>query len=247
MDILSLLALSLAPGAAIGLYVYLKDKHEREPLSLLFISFLYGAISTLVTFVISYPVGLWILTRETEVADQFINAFFKVALIEEFSKFIFVRFILYYNKNFNEPFDGIVYAVMVGMGFAALENILYVFQYGIATGVMRMFTAVPAHATFAVLMGYFLGKAKFTHRKEIYYSIIGLLAATVFHGAYDYFWFIAQIKGVWIGSGLGAIVSLIVGIILSKRAIRLHQQSSPFIAQTGKPSAAEGLENGKDI
>lgn len=227
MDVISLLALALAPGIAIGIYIYLKDKHEREPLSLLFISFMYGVLSTAVTLFISLPLDFIFTINEASVVHQFGNAFFKVALVEEFSKFIFIRFILYNNKNFNEPFDGIVYACMVGMGFATLENIIYVFQYGAPTGFVRMFTAVPAHATFAVLMGYFLGKAKFTHRKEIYYSFVALLVATTFHGAYDYFWFIAYVPGIWVG----AILSLIVAFVLSKRAIRLHQQASPFIVQ----------------
>jgi RsiW-degrading membrane proteinase PrsW (M82 family) len=225
MDVFVLLALALAPGIAIGLYIYLKDKHEREPLGLLMISFMYGALSTLVTLAISLPLDFLVTLRQDNVADQFANAFFKVALIEEFSKFIFIRFILYRNKNFNEPFDGIVYATMVGMGFATLENLLYVFQYGIPTGLLRMFTAVPAHATFAVLMGYYLGKAKFTHRKEVYYALIALLVATAFHGAYDYFWFIAFVPGIWVG----AILSLITALVLSRKAILLHQQSSPFI------------------
>lgn len=225
MDVISLLALALAPGIAIGIYIYLKDKHEREPLSLLFISFLYGVLSTAITLFISLPLDYLVTINEQDAVEQFGNAFFKVALVEEFSKFIFIRFILYNNKNFNEPFDGIVYACMVGMGFATLENILYVFQYGAPTGFVRMFTAVPAHACFAVLMGYYLGKAKFTHRKEIYYSFIALLVASSFHGAYDYFWFIAYVPGIWVG----AIVSLIAALILSKKAIRLHQQASPFI------------------
>lgn len=227
MDVISLLALALAPGIAIGIYIYLKDKHEREPLGLLFISFMYGVLSTAVTLFISLPLNYIFTINEASVVHQFGNAFFKVALVEEFSKFIFIRFILYRNKNFNEPFDGIVYACMVGMGFATLENIIYVFQYGAPTGFVRMFTAVPAHATFAVLMGYFLGKAKFTHKKEIYYSFVALLVATTFHGAYDYFWFIAYVPGIWVG----AILSLIVAFVLSKRAIRLHQQASPFIVQ----------------
>ncbi|HEY3404073.1 MAG TPA: PrsW family glutamic-type intramembrane protease [Ohtaekwangia sp.] len=222
---MQLLLLALAPGAAIALYIYLKDKHEREPLHLLLISFLYGALSTLVTLAISWPVQMLILTKEENVVHQFVNAFFKVALIEEFSKFFFVRFILYRNKNFNEPFDGIVYAVMVSMGFATLENILYVFQYGAMTGFLRMFTAVPAHATFGVMMGYFLGKAKFTHRKGLWFSVLALVSATVFHGSYDYFWFISYVPGIW----LGAIISLIVGFVLARKAIRLHQQASPFI------------------
>jgi protease PrsW len=220
----------------------LKDKHEREPLSLLLISFLYGGLSTLVTLFVSWPVNVLILTKEDDVIEQFFNAFFKVALIEEFSKFIFVRFILYNNKNFNEPFDGIVYAVMVSMGFATVENIIYVFQYGFTTGVLRMFTAVPAHAAFAVLMGFFLGKAKFTHRKGLYFSLIALLAPTLFHGSYDYFWFISFVPGIWIG----AILSLVICFVLSRKAIRIHQQASPFmdaelssIGKKGNPDPEE--------
>jgi RsiW-degrading membrane proteinase PrsW (M82 family) len=175
---------------------------------------------------ISWPVSALILIKEDDVVHQFFNAFFKVALIEEFSKFVFVRFILFYNKNFNEPFDGIVYAIMVSMGFATLENVVYVYQYGMATGVMRMFTAVPAHATFAILMGFFLGKAKFTHRRVFLFSFLALLAAAVFHGSYDYFLFISYLPGIW----TGALVSLIIGFVLSRKAIRLHQQISPFIS-----------------
>ncbi len=232
MNLILLLALALAPGTAIGIYIYLKDKHEREPLGLLLISFLYGALSTVVTLLISWPLTASISINERSFIDQFFNAFFLVALVEESSKFLFVRFILYNNKNFNEPFDGIVYAVMVSMGFATLENILYTFQYGATTGIVRMFTAVPAHATFGVLMGYFLGKAKFSHRKELYYAFVALIVATLFHGAYDYFWFINYVPGVWVG----AIVSLVVGAVLSKKAINLHQGTSPFYSRLKDPS-----------
>lgn len=224
MNFFALLSLALAPGIAIAVFIYLKDKHEREPFRLLALSFFYGVLSTIVTLLISLPAQYLLILREDDAAHQFVNAFFKVAFIEEFSKFLFIRFILFPNKHFNEPFDGIVYAVMVGMGFATLENILYVFEYGYTTGILRMFTAVPAHATFAILMGYFLGKAKFSLTKKMYYSFIGLFVATLFHGAYDYFWFISYIPGVWVG----AIISLVVAFFLSRKAIQLHQQSSPF-------------------
>jgi RsiW-degrading membrane proteinase PrsW (M82 family) len=112
---------------------------------------------------------------------------------------------------------------MVSMGFAALENILYVFQHGVATGITRAFTAVPAHATFAILMGYFMGKAKFSKNKTEL-NLLGLLVATIFHGAYDFFLFINFIPGI----ATGAFVSLIIGIVLSKKAIKKHQQSSQF-------------------
>ncbi len=226
MNIFFLLAIALAPGAAIGLYIYWKDKHEREPLGLLVKSFFFGVISTLITLLISWPISRLVPLDPTSLTQQAVHAFLLVALIEEFSKFIFVRWVLYPNKNFNEPFDGIVYSVTVSLGFAGLENILYVMDGGVETAVLRMFTAVPAHASFGVLMGYFLGKAKFEHKKA-HYAIYALGVATLFHGAYDYFWFISYVQGIWIG----AVISLIIGIVLSRRAIHIHQQASPFISR----------------
>jgi RsiW-degrading membrane proteinase PrsW (M82 family) len=237
MTFIELFGIALAPGAAIMLYIYLKDKHEREPLVLLLISFVYGMLSTLITLVISWPLEILVVLRQNDIVHEFFSAFFKVALVEEFSKFIFVRFVLYPNKNFNEPFDGIVYAVMVSMGFATLENIVYVFQYGFEIAILRMFTAVPAHATFGVLMGYFLGKGKFTHHRRLYYSLIALLVATVFHGTYDYFLFIAEVTGVWAWIWICTIISLVIGLVLSRNAIRLHQQASPFIVSPPNESA----------
>lgn len=228
MDFLTLLALALAPGFAIGIYIYLKDQHEREPLFLLLVSFLYGGLSTVVTLLFSYPVNIFLLTKEDDVVSQFVNAFFKVALVEELSKFLFVRFILFRNANFNEPFDGIVYALMVSMGFATLENVFYVYEFGYLTGITRMFTAVPAHAVFGIMMGYYLGLAKFSDRREIVYSAMALLAPTVFHGAYDYFLFIGEIKGVYTWIWICSMIALLVGFLLARKAIRIHHDSSPF-------------------
>jgi RsiW-degrading membrane proteinase PrsW (M82 family) len=242
MGFLILMALALAPGAAIVVYIYLKDKHEREPVGLLIKSFLYGVLSIVVTLVISSVLRSFVIIDETKVFDQAINAFLLVALVEEFSKFIFVRGLLYRNKNFNEPFDGIVYALMVGMGFATLENVLYVVEGGASVAIMRMFTAVPAHATFAILMGFFLGKAKFEHKKG-HYTWYALGIAACFHGAYDYFLFISFVPGIW----LGAFVSLFIGIYLSRKAIRIHQLASPFQAVAGKTQETPlGNENQKE-
>jgi len=229
MNSLVLLALALAPGAAIGFYIYFKDKYEREPIGLVVMSFFMGVVSTIITLLLSWPVNWIVPIDERSISEQAIHAFLVVALIEEFSKFIFVRGVLYPNKNFNEPFDGIVYAVSVSLGFAGFENILYVMnsENGIATGIMRMFTAVPAHATFAVLMGYFMGIAK-CEKEKAHYAWYGLGAATLFHGAYDYFWFISYIPGLW----AGAIFSLITGVFLSRRAIKMHQQASPFMVRS---------------
>ena len=222
---MNLLLLAVAPIMAIIVYIYFKDKFEKEPVMFLFKNFTLGATaSILMTFALSALLFLIIpITDGKSLVQIFVKAFFVVGLVEEFSKYIIVRYYAQRNKEFNEPFDGIVYAVMVSMGFAALENILYVFQHGVATGITRAFTAVPAHATFAILMGYFMGKAKFSKNKTEL-NLLGLLVATIFHGAYDFFLFINFIPGI----ATGAFVSLIIGIVLSKKAIKKHQQSSQF-------------------
>ena len=222
---MNLLFLAIAPVTVVILYIYFKDKYEKEPIKILAISFFLGAtVSIILTFTIGYLASSLVPIADAKsVSQQFIKAFFTVALVEEFSKYIIVRFYAQKNKEFNEPFDGIVYAVMVSMGFAALENILYTFQYGFGVGVTRAFTAVPAHATFGVIMGYFMGKAKFSNN-SIKLNLLGLLFATLFHGSYDFFLFINFIPGIYIG----AFVSLLIGIIFSKKAISRHQNSSSF-------------------
>lgn len=223
MEILALLALACAPGAFIIGYMYLRDRFEPEPAGLLVKSFFYGILSVVVTFVVSLPLMVVIPIDVKSLSGQAVNAFILVALIEEGSKFLFVRRYLYRDKNFNEPYDGIIYSVMVGMGFATLENILYSVDEGFGVAVLRMFTAVPAHATFAILMGYFLGKEKFEKRGKLF-GVYALGSATLLHGAYDYCLFVDFVPGIW----AGAIFSLAIGIRLSLSAIRIHQAASPF-------------------
>lgn len=134
-----------------------------------------------------------------------------------------MRYYAQTKEAFNEPFDGIVYSVMVSMGFAATENIFYVLEGGYQTALVRAFTAVPAHATFGILMGYYMGKAKFSNNR-IMLNLTGLCLAILFHGAYDFFLFIDFVPGIWIG----AFVSLIIGIYLSRKAIKRLQDNSNF-------------------
>ncbi|MDO6597472.1 PrsW family glutamic-type intramembrane protease [Oceanihabitans sp. 2_MG-2023] len=222
-----LLALAIAPVFLIILYIYYNDKYDKEPKLLLFYSFLLGAIVSILVTTILYVISDYTIpiaiAGNTSVLQLFIKAFFIVALIEEFSKYIIVRYFAQPNKAFNEQFDGIVYAVMVSMGFAATENIMYVLQGGIETALLRAFTAVPAHATFAVLMGYFMGKAKFSNNRMIL-NLLGLLLAILFHGAYDFFLFLEFIPGIWIG----AFISLFIGLLLSRKAIKKHSNNSRF-------------------
>lgn len=224
---MQLIALAIAPVFLIILYIYYKDKYDKEPKRLLLLCFVYGAIISIIITTLLYVLTDYIIPIPIEgnlsVLQLFIKAFIVVALIEEFSKYIIVRYFAQPRKEFNEQFDGIVYAVMVSMGFAATENIMYVLQGGIEVALLRAFTAIPAHATFGVLMGYFMGKAKFSNTPKKL-NLLGLLFAVIFHGAYDFFLFLEFIPGIWIG----AFVSLFIGIILSRKAIKKHSKNSRF-------------------
>lgn len=224
MAIVTLLILALSPGLVIILYFYLKDIHEPEPLSQLAISFVYGILSMLIATGIIYLISINIHFDPESFTDMAFKAFLVVGLIEEGSKFLLIRGILYRNNNFNEPFDGIIYSVMVGMGFALTENVIYVINGDGGTAILRMFSAVPAHALFAVLMGFFLGEAKLEHKHTALYSFAAIALAVLAHGIYDFFLFISFVPGLWIG----AAVSLIIGYLLSHRAIKIHQDASPF-------------------
>lgn len=222
---MNLILFAIAPVFIIIFYIYIKDKYEKEPKRLLLYNFLLGAIvSILVTTILYYMFDYVLpLQDKNSIFQQFIKAFFVVGLTEEFSKYIIVRYYAQPKPAYNEPFDGIVYAVMVSMGFAATENIFYVLEGGYQTALVRAFTAIPAHATFGILMGYFMGKAKFSKNK-IVLNLVGLLLAILFHGAYDFFLFIDFVPGIWVG----AFISLFSGIVLSKKAIKNHQDRSQF-------------------
>ena len=223
-----LLALALAPAFVIMIFIYIKDKYEKEPIKLLLKNFGLGATaSIIITLILGLILKIIFPTADPlSISQQFLKAFIIVALVEEFSKYLIVRYYAQRNKEFDEPFDGIVYAVMVSMGFAALENVMYVFQFGMSNGIVRAFTAVPAHATFGIIMGYYMGKAKFaaTKKDEIKLNLTGLFAATAFHGTYDFFLFINFIPGI----SIGAFVSLIIGVVMARKAIKKHQARSQF-------------------
>ncbi|GGW70427.1 RsiW-degrading membrane proteinase PrsW (M82 family) [Winogradskyella epiphytica] len=222
---MNLLIAAIAPVLAILIYIYVQDKYEKEPKRLLISSFLFGGIiSIFIVFALYFFTGRLIpVTDPFSIWQQFIQAFIVVALAEEFSKYVIVKYYAQPKKEFNEPYDGIIYAVMVSMGFACTENIMYVLDGGYEIAILRAFTAVPAHATFGILMGYFMGKAKFS-KNRTFLNLTGLFFAVLFHGAYDFFLFIHFVPGI----SIGAFVSLAIAIILSRKAIKAHQNNSKF-------------------
>lgn len=230
---MSLLALSLAPGLAIVFYFYFADRYDREPLKNLVISFLLGVLATLPAIFLQstlIPRLNWFLQTRAVLYNA-IFSFLLVAPSEELSKFAMLRFYSYRQKAFNEPFDGIIYSVMVSMGFATFENIGYVLQNGYFTGIIRMFLTVPAHAAFGVLMGYHVGLAKMDPPRAGIHMVKGVLLAIFFHGIFDFFLFLQSSPEVTatVSESLllfGALSSFYIAIRLSIRSIRLHRESS---------------------
>jgi len=117
----------------------------------------------------------------------FIMPFLIVALPEELGKLWVVKKFAFDHHKFNEIMDGITYCILASMGFAILENIIYTIQFGVGTGILRAFTAVPAHALFSGIMGYYIGLAKFKKDKALVRKLFirGMLAAVILHGLYD--------------------------------------------------------------
>lgn len=223
MEILIFL-LAILPGIAISLYIFYVDKYEPETWWHLLICFVLGMAST-------FP-ALYFETKVTEAGfdaiGNLIQVFFYsllgVALIEEIAKTSCVFIFPFFNKWFNEPMDGIVYSVMVGMGFATVENILYGYGNGLETVVVRAFTAVPAHAVFAIITGYYVGLAKFNKPKRIQLILKGIGLAILVHGIYNFF--LLQESYEWLT--VFSIVTLFISYQFAKRMIEQHRENSPF-------------------
>ncbi len=186
---MSILDISIAiiPVIAILLFIYFRDKYEKEPLGLLILTVFAGVLAAIPVIILNDYLGKYSLFLLAKRDSTFFNAFYSAALIEEFCKWSFFMLLIWWNKNFNERFDGIVYAAFVSLGFAGIENILYVSSHGSGVGILRAFTALPAHAIFGVFMGYYLGLAKFANSgKRAYLLILSLLIPIIIHGIYNY-------------------------------------------------------------
>ncbi len=180
-----LLTIAIAPVIIILAYLNYRDKYEKEPTKMLIRAVAGGAIAVIPIIFVELYIGDFYKTGVT-IHQAFFDAFVVAALTEEVFKYLVFKWLIWKNKNFNEFFDGIIYAVYISMGFAMVENILYVFQSGHGVGMLRAFTAVPGHALFGVAMGYYFGLAKFVKAKQSYYLIMALVMPVVLHGIYDF-------------------------------------------------------------
>ncbi|NBU98739.1 MAG: protease PrsW, partial [Spirochaetia bacterium] len=170
-----------------AIYFYYRDKYEKEPVSLLLKTLLLGVL-------ISIPVILLEKYLENFISiagdDSYLKAGFSAFIVASFSEELFkllaVYWLIWKNSNFNELFDGIVYCVYVSLGFAAIENVIYVYNGGASVALLRAFTAVPAHTLFGVAMGYNFGLAKFNKDRRVFYLVFSFIIPFILHGIYDF-------------------------------------------------------------
>ncbi len=192
------MALAIIPGLLLIIYVYRKDKVEKEPLGLIIRILIYGVISCIAAgfleqlesqFLPQYPQG------SVEYAVQ--TSFCMAALVEETVKFLAMRLGSWRYQGFNYRFDGIVYGVSAAVGFAVYENVMYVAMYGLQTAIVRAFTAIPLHAFCGVFMGVMYSYSKKASilgqgGKCVMYTIFALLLPMLIHGTYDTFAFLGE-------------------------------------------------------
>ncbi len=166
-------------------YFYATDKH-REPLSILLATFGFGILTVFPVLLVADPIQK-IVSQWT---DPFIRgageAFLTAGLPEEFFKYVVVLCFAMRRKAFDEPMDGVVYGVVASLGFATFENILYVSGGGINLAILRAVTAVPGHACFGAIMGYFIGQYKFSQASRPHLLFAAYFAPATLHSLYDF-------------------------------------------------------------
>ena len=220
-----LLALSILPVILLMVFIYRQDKYEKEPLGLLARAFIGGMIAI--------PIDLLVVSQINSIVfseSVFYSAFIEAGFCEELCKFVILFFTIWWNKNFNEYMDGIVYATFVSLGFACVENILYVFEGGVGTGIVRALLSVPGHFLFGVIMGYFFSLAKFNEKGRLGYLFMSLFTAAAAHGLFDWLLMITDFTSPVLALFIFAL--FIWGDIklwkTGVKFIRRHQENSPF-------------------
>ncbi|MDI1234841.1 MAG: PrsW family intramembrane metalloprotease [bacterium] len=211
-----LLSIAIAPSIAISVYIYKKDHTEKESKLHLLLAFAMGMVATLPAYLLSrlFEKKTGLNIQAYSIGTLLTYCIFGIGLIEELSKFIFSK-LFYRKETFNQPFDGVIYCVMVAMGFATVENIIYITDGGLNTAILRMFISVPAHAAFGILMGNYMGRAKFSQH-SLHFLILSVLIPALYHGFFDFF-LIQKIS--WIIS-LGAAIIFVHMFKLSQKIIK---------------------------
>lgn len=174
-----LLTVAIAPGLALFSYFYLRNDMKTEPRRTLLHSFVYGAVITFPILFMQY-----VLTEEGVFAYPFMQHVVFTSFIEEFFKWFILYIAIYHHVEFDDPYDGILYGASISLGFATVENVIYLLSYGLDTAFMRALLPVSSHALFGVVMGYYLGKSKFTDSTKKY-LYLALFAPIALHLMYN--------------------------------------------------------------
>ncbi len=228
-----LIGVSVFPVIVILVYIYFRDKYEKEPLTLLIKAFVAGVLSALATLLALSLAAQVNLPESSAFTGALIKAFVGAAIPEELFKFAFLYLLIWNNRNFNEYYDGIVYAVFVSLGFACFENILYVTDQGLTVGIMRALLAVPAHALFGVVMGYYLSVARFNDTNTALNLGKSISYAILLHGIYDFLIFL------YVGTiGISDLLSVILVIAFFAFVVGLWRAGLRKISKHIKLSAA---------
>lgn len=176
-----ILSAAIAPGIALLSYFYMRNEMSTEPRRTLVHAFIYGAI---VTFPILFV--QFVLEEEGAFSSVFVSNVLFTSLIEEFFKWLIIFMLILRHIEFDDPYDGILYGAAVSLGFATVENVIYIVSFGLETAFMRAFLPVSSHALFGVVMGYYFGQGKFsTENRQREYIALALFAPVGLHLMYN--------------------------------------------------------------
>lgn len=186
----SILSAGIAPALALMSFFYLKDRYS-EPLPLIIRTFVLGMLLVFPIMFIQY-----VFQSEELITNNFLQSFFLVSLLEEFFKWFIFMYAIFHHSEFDAHYDGIVYAVAISLGFATLENILYLFTNGISYAFTRALFPVSSHALFGVIMGYYFGKAKLYPLQKLKNLLLAFLFPFLLHGTYNYI--LVEVASNWV-------------------------------------------------
>ncbi len=206
---------AVLPVLILLIFIYRKDKLQPEPLGKLIWVFIVGCLSTLPASLMEFVLGAF--SPSHPVAGAIFNGYVVAGFSEELCKLLLLLWVIWKSTYFDEYFDGIVYAVFLSLGFACLENILYVFSSSdpMSIAFTRGLLAVPAHFLFAIIMGYHLSLAKFDTPNRRTHLFHALLYPMLLHGTYDALLMVsdALTKGGGDEETIGVIVSGILMLV----------------------------------
>lgn len=220
MSLQGLILIAFTPGL-FWLWFFLRlDRYHPEPKRLIALTFLLGCLSTIPAGILesTFDVG-GILENKTDLITVAAGMLFIVGPIEELSKFTVVRLFPYRSLYFDEAMDGLVYGVTASLGFASLENLFYVFQFGPGVMLYRAPISTLAHLSFSSIWGYALGQHYASGGNKRWLVVAGLALAAVAHALFN----VAVFAFPWASLALVA-----VGGIWTFNSFRRGQQLSPF-------------------